>query len=150
MRIFWGKMENTLSYLFSENLYKLWQIFCGNFYKFWKNMLEEKGRIVQVNMFHVFVLAYLTTGFLWPTLLFSHCFASRKHECVPWRKWVYCNASVYTVSLHMCGVSRFVFKIFKIIYRYAKPSGTRTMFLFFLIGKKKKIKMRNAGKRWIN
>ncbi len=35
-----------------------------------------------VNMFHVFALAYLTTGFLWPTLLFLHCFASHEHECV--------------------------------------------------------------------
>ncbi len=36
----------------------------------------------QFNMFHVFALAYLTTVFLWPTLLFFHCFASHKREPV--------------------------------------------------------------------
>ncbi len=41
MIIFWGKMKNISSYLFWENLDKLWQIFWGNFYEFWKNYVEK-------------------------------------------------------------------------------------------------------------
>ncbi len=60
--------------------------------------------IQKINMFHVFALAYLTTGFLLPTLLFFRSFAS---------------ASVYTVPLYMCGASTFAFKFLQ-INRYAK------------------------------
>ncbi len=63
------------------------------------------------NMFHVFALAYLTTGFLWSTLQFFHCFAS---------------ASVYTILLRMRGASMFTFKFLQIIYRYLKWSGHET------------------------
>ncbi len=47
-----------------------------------------------INMFHVLALAYLTTGFLWPTLSIFLCFASRKCEHIhcttahAWRKYV--------------------------------------------------------------
>ncbi len=32
---------------------------------------------------YVFALAYLTTVFLWPVLLFFHCFVSHEREGVP-------------------------------------------------------------------
>ncbi len=48
MGIFWKKMENILSYFFWENLDKLWQIFWGNFYEFWKKYVEKKGRNLQI------------------------------------------------------------------------------------------------------
>ncbi len=43
------------------------------------------------------------------------------------------NASVYTISLRMCGMSTFAFKFFKIIYWYAKQSGTWNIFLFLVV-----------------
>ncbi len=48
-------------------------------------------------MFHAFASVYCTTGFLWPTLLFFHCFASHEHE-------VYHDVSVVmrTCTLYHC------------------------------------------------
>ncbi len=41
------KKWKIFNYLFRENFDKLWQIFWGNFYKFWKNYVEKKGRILR-------------------------------------------------------------------------------------------------------
>ncbi len=46
---------------------------------------------------------------------------------------VYCNVRVYTVSLCMCSVSTLAFTFFKIIYIYAKRSGTWNLFLFLVV-----------------
>ncbi len=46
---------------------------------------------------------------------------------------MYCNASVYIISLDMCGVSMFEFKFFLNIYRYMKQSRTWNMFLFLVM-----------------
>ncbi len=67
-------------------------------------------------MFHVFALAYLTTG---STVL--RATGAR----------VYHDASVHTVSLRMRSVSTMVFKFLKIIYGYAKQNGMWNM--FFLV-----------------
>ncbi len=81
-------------------------------------------------MFHVFALVYLTTGFLWPTLLFFPCFASHERARVYCVASVFCKARVYAVSLRMCGASTLAFNFLKIISRYAKRSGTLNVFLF--------------------
>ncbi len=46
---------------------------------------------------------------------------------------VYCNASVYTVSLRVHYVRKFAFKFFKIICRYATWSRTWNMFFFLVV-----------------
>ncbi len=85
-------------------------------------------------MFHVFALTYVTTGFLRPTLI---CYtvlqatSTRVYHDVSMS--VYYNTSVYAVPLCMRGASTFAFKYFLIIYRYAKQSGTRNMFLFLVL-----------------
>ncbi len=73
-------------------------------------------------MFHVFALAYHSTVFLWPTLLFFHCFATAS---------VYCNTSMYTVPLRMRGASTFAIKFLQINI-YVKWSRTWNMFLFLV------------------
>ncbi len=55
--------------------------------------------------------------FLWPTLLFFHCFASVR---------VYCNASVYTVPMRMRGASTFALQCITTLYIYVKWSEYET------------------------
>ncbi len=47
MRIFWGKMKNVSSYLFWENLDKLWKYYDKIFMNF-KKIIWKKGTIVLI------------------------------------------------------------------------------------------------------
>ncbi len=89
----------------------------------WAPWSQQKNNEKLIHMY------YLLTSFmflLWPTLLLVfhglHYYFSAVLRAT--------SMSVYTVSLHMCGVSTFVFKFLKFIYRYAKWSRTWNMFLF--------------------
>ncbi len=76
--------------------------FCMQFSRIERGTCQEGHCVIKwkFNMFHVFALAYLTTGFLWPTLLFFHCFASheregvlrREHVCASWHFCMKFNA----------------------------------------------------------
>ncbi len=88
--------------------------------------LFHRWHEVHINMFHVFALAYLTTGFYGLRYYFAAVLRATSAG-------VYLNESVYNVSLRMCSVSTFVFKFIKIIYRYTKRSGTWNMFPFAVV-----------------
>ncbi len=63
-------------------------------------------RVPHIHMFHVFALAYLTTIFLWPTILFFHCFVSHERERVHCttahmrRKYVCIQVSSDNLQIH--------------------------------------------------
>ncbi len=81
--------------------------FQRSFSEYSSNLFSKFQQVLSntLNMFHVFALAYHSTGFLWPTLLFFHCFASGS---------VYHHASVYTAHCECATQVRSHLSFFKL------------------------------------